>query len=149
MGGTYSSEETQAQADGQKNVQIVAKPSALVVCGPSGCGQGNAHQEADGRFTSPVWLLLFPYNSGATARRGGKQSSRPPFKCRQILCRHTCAWRYSGNALSVDRCLVAQDGMHYNFTTKEDFEKGIEAGRFLEYARVHSNIYGTAYKVNP
>jgi len=39
--------------------------------------------------------------------------------------------------------------MHYNFTTKEDFEKGIEAGRFLEYARVHSNIYGTAYKVNP
>ena len=39
--------------------------------------------------------------------------------------------------------------MHYNFTTKEDFEKGIETGRFLEYARVHSNIYGTAYKVNP
>ena len=41
----------------------------------------------------------------------------------------------------------AQDGKHYHFTSKEDFEKGIEAGQFLEYARVHSNIYGTSYKV--
>lgn len=39
--------------------------------------------------------------------------------------------------------------MHYHFISKEDFEKGIEAGQFLEYARVHSNIYGTSYKVRP
>ena len=44
--------------------------------------------------------------------------------------------------------LPAQDGVHYHFTTKEEFEKGIEAGQFLEYARVHSNIYGTSYKVH-
>ena len=37
--------------------------------------------------------------------------------------------------------------MHYHFTSKEDFEKGIDAGLFLEYAHVHSNIYGTSYKV--
>ena len=43
--------------------------------------------------------------------------------------------------------LPAQDGVHYHFTSKEEFEKGIEAGQFLEYARVHSNIYGTSYKV--
>ena len=43
-------------------------------------------------------------------------------------------------------CFV-QDGKHYHYTSKEDFEKGIEAGQFLEYARVHSNIYGTSYKV--
>ena len=48
---------------------------------------------------------------------------------------------------SIIKSLPAQDDVHYHFTTKEDFEKGIEAGQFLEYARVHSNIYGTLYKV--
>ncbi len=38
--------------------------------------------------------------------------------------------------------------MHYWFTTKEEFEKGISEGRFLEHAHVHSNIYGTSYQVN-
>ena len=38
--------------------------------------------------------------------------------------------------------------MHYWFTTKEEFEKGIEQGRFLEHAHVHSNIYGTSYQVS-
>lgn len=37
-----------------------------------------------------------------------------------------------------------QDGVHYHFTTKEEFEKGIADGAFLEYARVHNNIYGTS-----
>lgn len=37
-----------------------------------------------------------------------------------------------------------QDGQHYHFTTKEEFEAGIAAGAFLEHAHVHSNIYGTS-----
>jgi len=37
-----------------------------------------------------------------------------------------------------------EDGVHYHFTTKEEFEAGIERGEFLEYARVHDNIYGTS-----
>lgn len=37
-----------------------------------------------------------------------------------------------------------QDGVHYHFTTKETFEKEIAEGQFLEYAYVHSNIYGTS-----
>ena len=40
-----------------------------------------------------------------------------------------------------------QNGKEYWFTTKEKFEKGIEEGKFLEYAYVHSNIYGTSLKV--
>ena len=40
MGGTYSSEEAQGQGDGQKGTDVAAKPSALVVCGPSGVGKG-------------------------------------------------------------------------------------------------------------
>lgn len=37
-----------------------------------------------------------------------------------------------------------EDGVHYHFVTKDAFEEGIERGDFLEYARVHDNIYGTS-----
>lgn len=35
------------------------------------------------------------------------------------------------------------DGVHYNFTTLEDFENRVEKGEFLESAYVHGNYYGT------
>ena len=36
------------------------------------------------------------------------------------------------------------DGVHYYFTTKEEFEKKIKKGDFLEYAKIHhGNYYGT------
>ena len=38
------------------------------------------------------------------------------------------------------------DGVAYNFTTKEEFEKGIKAGDFVEYADVNGNFYGTSIK---
>lgn len=37
-----------------------------------------------------------------------------------------------------------QDGVDYRFTTKEDFEQGIASGRFVEWAEVHGNYYGTS-----
>ncbi len=37
-----------------------------------------------------------------------------------------------------------EDGLHYNFTTVEAFEQDIEEDRFLEYARVFDNYYGTS-----
>ena len=39
-----------------------------------------------------------------------------------------------------------KDGREYHFVTKEAFERGIEAGEFLEYAVVHGNYYGTSLK---
>ena len=36
-----------------------------------------------------------------------------------------------------------EDGVHYNFTTVEDIKKEIDAGKFVEYAEVHGNYYGT------
>jgi guanylate kinase len=34
-------------------------------------------------------------------------------------------------------------GRDYHFFSREEFLKGIESGRFLEWARVHDNFYGT------
>jgi len=38
------------------------------------------------------------------------------------------------------------DGVDYYFVTKEEFEKDIKNGNFLEYATVHGNYYGTSLK---
>eukprot|EP00658_Telonema_sp_P-2_P040555 TRINITY_DN289_c0_g1_i4.p1 TRINITY_DN289_c0_g1~~TRINITY_DN289_c0_g1_i4.p1 ORF type:complete len:249 (+),score=65.33 TRINITY_DN289_c0_g1_i4:146-892(+) len=37
-----------------------------------------------------------------------------------------------------------EDGVHYHFVAKDEMLKMIEAGEFLEYAHVHTNIYGTS-----
>lgn len=39
-----------------------------------------------------------------------------------------------------------EEGVHYHFVTKEEFEKDIEEDNFLEYATVHGNYYGTSLK---
>ncbi|MCI5724850.1 MULTISPECIES: guanylate kinase [Fusobacterium] len=36
-----------------------------------------------------------------------------------------------------------KDGVDYYFLTVDEFEKKIQAGEFLEYAKVHNNYYGT------
>lgn len=37
-----------------------------------------------------------------------------------------------------------QDGVHYNFTTVETIKGEIDEGKFVEYANVHGNYYGTS-----
>jgi guanylate kinase len=37
-----------------------------------------------------------------------------------------------------------QDGREYHFTSREEFERMVAAGEFLEHAEVFSNYYGTA-----
>jgi len=39
-----------------------------------------------------------------------------------------------------------ENGVDYYFVTHTEFEKGIKAGEFLEYATVHGNYYGTSLK---
>ncbi len=36
------------------------------------------------------------------------------------------------------------DGRHYHFVDREVFQRGIEAGRYLEHAEVFGNLYGTS-----
>lgn len=37
-----------------------------------------------------------------------------------------------------------KDGFHYHFTDHESMQADIEQGRFIEFAHVHGNIYGTS-----
>ena len=37
-----------------------------------------------------------------------------------------------------------QDEVHYHFIVKDEFKKGIERGRWAEWAKVHDNYYGTS-----
>ena len=39
-----------------------------------------------------------------------------------------------------------ENGREYFFVTKEDFERRIGGGDFLEYAEVHGNLYGTSLR---
>ena len=39
-----------------------------------------------------------------------------------------------------------KEGVNYFYVTKEEFEKDIEEGNFLEWANVHGNYYGTSIK---
>ncbi len=39
-----------------------------------------------------------------------------------------------------------QNGIDYNFVTREEFELDIKEGNFLEWAQVHGNYYGTSLK---
>jgi len=38
------------------------------------------------------------------------------------------------------------NGIDYYFVSRDEFEEGIKAGDFLEYATVHGNYYGTSLK---
>jgi guanylate kinase len=39
-----------------------------------------------------------------------------------------------------------EEGVNYHYISKEQFEKEIEEGAFLEWAKVHGNYYGTSLK---
>lgn len=38
------------------------------------------------------------------------------------------------------------EGKHYYFTTREQMEKDIADGKFLEFCEIHGNLYGTSFK---
>ncbi len=63
--------------------------------------------------------------------------------CKQLCAAHP-EIKVSVSATTRDIRTGEVDGKDYFFTTKEDFERQIENGEFLEYAKIYSgNYYGT------
>src|SRR5690606_37994901 len=51
---------------------------------------------------------------------------------------------YSVSYTTRARRLDEIDGRNYHFVSFEEFQKRVDAGDFLEYAKVHGNMYGTS-----
>lgn len=61
-----------------------------------------------------------------------------------MLRRHHPALAYSVSYTTRSPRPGEQNGQDYFFITVEEFEQGIEQGRWAEWAKVHNNYYGTS-----
>jgi guanylate kinase len=52
-------------------------------------------------------------------------------------------FRFSVSATTRPRRKIEKEGIDYYFIPKEDFEKKIKEGEFVEWEEVHGNLYGT------
>ena len=39
---------------------------------------------------------------------------------------------------------MEKNGVHYNFVSRDEMERDIAEGKFIEFANVHDNYYGTS-----
>lgn len=62
--------------------------------------------------------------------------------CRALLARFP-EMRFSVSATTRPRRPGEVDGRDYFFLSREEFEEGIRAGRFVEYTSIYGNLYGT------
>ena len=63
--------------------------------------------------------------------------------CRRVL-NHFTGMRYSVSHTTRAPRGAEQDHIDYHFITRDEFEKGIQNGRWAEWAVVHGNYYGTS-----
>jgi guanylate kinase len=84
------------------------------------------------RFESGGFLLVLSGPSGA-----GKGT----LVDRLVGERPECV--FSISATTRPRRSVEQDGVQYEFVTREEFERRRSAGLFLEWAEVHDSLYAT------
>ena len=63
--------------------------------------------------------------------------------CRALLA-HDPDLNYSISYTSRKPRGQERDGVEYHFISEDEFERGIESGRWAEWARVHGNYYGTS-----
>ena len=87
------------------------------------------------RFTPGGFLFLVTGPSGA-----GKGT----LVDRLVKARPECV--FSVSATTRPRRSVEQEGVEYEFVTREEFEKRLASGLFLETAEVHGHLYGTPTK---
>jgi len=86
-------------------------------------------------LTRPLFLLISgPAGSGKTTLCERMESTFPE-KIRRVI---TCTTRPPRDNET--------NGIDYHFLSRENFEKKVALGEFLEHANVHQNLYGTRKK---
>jgi len=81
-----------------------------------------------------LFIISAPSGAGKTSLVGKLVESQPEI---QVSVSHTTRPSRPGE----------ENGVHYHFVSKEDFEVQIGEANFLEYAEVFGNYYGTSQKV--
>ena len=101
--------------------QAKRQPRPIVVAGPSGVGKGTLINK------------LLDYFTPESERHGDEATKGGDYFAFSVS--HTTRGPRPGEV----------DGVHYHFSTREAVQKGIDNGDFIEYAEVHSNLYGTSF----
>jgi guanylate kinase len=96
-------------------------------------GHGDSDEFRPGIESTSGRLFVISAPSGA-----GKSTL-----CRALLARDPDL-NYSISYTSRKPRGQERDGVDYHFVSEEEFERGIESGRWAEWARVHGNYYGTS-----
>ena len=81
--------------------------------------------------TGKVYVISAPSGGGKTTLVEGLMA-HDPYVTRAVT--HTTRAAREGE----------EDGIHYHFSSKEDFIAMVDRGEFLEYAEVFGNLYGTS-----
>ncbi|RZB34770.1 MAG: guanylate kinase [Desulfobacteraceae bacterium Eth-SRB1] len=81
--------------------------------------------------TANLYIVSAPSGAGKTTL------------CRAVLDRLKCI-TYSVSYTTRKPRKGEHNGVDYNFITTKDFKKGIETGRWAEWAEVYGNYYGTS-----
>ncbi|MCG3154120.1 MAG: Guanylate kinase [bacterium] len=93
----------------------------------------HARTTTDGQKTASGYLVVLSAPSG-----GGKTTI-----LQRLLKTNDPNFCYSVSATTRKPRGSEQHGREYFFLSAEEFQQGIARGRFLEYAQVHGNLYGT------
>ncbi|EKO3588542.1 guanylate kinase [Vibrio metschnikovii] len=80
-----------------------------------------------------LYIVSAPSGAGKSSLIAGLLERNPTYAMK-VSVSHTTRGMRPGE----------QDGVHYHFVQKEQFEVLIEQGEFLEYAEVFGNYYGTS-----
>lgn len=64
--------------------------------------------------------------------------------CQRLLKDYPEKFKFSISSTTRKPRGQEQNGREYHFLTKADFQKGIDAGKFAEWATVHDEFYGTS-----
>jgi len=90
---------------------------------------------------SPLHAIAMPSRIGILLVVSGPSGSGKTTLCRRLA--DTKEARYSISCTTRPARAGETSGVDYHFLSREDFEKRIDAGDFLEHAEVHGNLYGS------